>query len=126
RQVGSSWRMDETYVNIKGRWYYLYRAVDKEGKTVDFYLSKNRDKKAAERFFKKAIVTNGLPDKIAIDKSGANKAGIDNINFTLALLLMVCGVFMPILVRQIKYLNNIIEQDHRAIKRIIKPMMGFK
>jgi len=126
RQVGSSWRMDETYVRLKSKWYYLYRAVDKEGKTVDFYLSKKRDKKAAKTFFKKAIGTNGLPGRIAIDKSGANKAGIDDINLVLALLFMMFGIFIPILVRQIKYWNNIVEQDHRAIKRITKPMMGFK
>ena len=72
--IGRSWRMDETYVKIKGVWHYLYRAVDKEGNTVDFLLSKNRDKKAAKRFFKKAIDTHGLPEKVTIDKSGSNKS----------------------------------------------------
>ena len=74
--VGRSWRMDETYIKIKGRWKYLYRAVDKEGRTVDFLLTAKRDRKAAKRFFKNAIGTNGTPEKIKIDKSGANTAGI--------------------------------------------------
>lgn len=125
-QVGCSWRADETYVKIKGQWHYLYRAVDKEGNTVDFYLSRNRDKATAEAFFKKAIGDNMLPEKVVIDKSGANKAALDNLNLQLALLFWMTGILMPILVRQIKYLNNRVEQDHRAIKKIINPMKGFK
>ncbi len=62
--------MDETYIKVKGQWYYLYRAVDKENNTIDFLLTKKRDKKAAKRFFVKAIKNNGLPEKITIDKSG--------------------------------------------------------
>ena len=125
-QVGCSWRADETYVKIKGQWHYLYRAVDKEGNTVDFYLSKNRDKSGAESFFKKAIGDNMLPEKVVIDKSGANKAALDSLNLQLALLFLMTGILMPILARQIKYLNNLVEQDHRAIKKIINPMKGFK
>ena len=68
RPVGSSWRMDETYIKINGQWKYVYRAVDKEGQTVDFLLSAKRDKAAAMRFFNKAMLFNGLPDKIAMDK----------------------------------------------------------
>ncbi|EGU40614.1 ISSod8, transposase, partial [Vibrio ichthyoenteri ATCC 700023] len=68
RQVSSSWRMDETYIKIKGEWWYYYRAVDKFGDVVDFYLSKERDEKAAQAFLRKAIKTNGLPDKVVIDK----------------------------------------------------------
>ncbi len=125
-QVGCSWCMDETYVKIKGQWNYLYRAVDKEGKTVDFYFSKNRDRSAAEAFFTKAIGDNMLPEKVFIDKSGANKAALDSLNIQLALLFMMTGICLPILLRPIKYLNNLIEQDHRAIKKIINPMKGFK
>ena len=117
RAVGDSWRMDETYIKVKGVWKYLYRAVDKQGKTVDFLLTAKRDMAAAKRFFDKAMGANGDPDKVAMDKSGANKAAIDAIN--------ACRD-VPILVRQVKYLNNIVEQDHRAIKRVTKPMLNFK
>jgi putative transposase len=126
RKVGDSWRMDETYVKIKGVWHYLYRAVDKEGNTVDFMLSKNRDEAAAKAFFIKAMGSSGLPEKATIDKSGANKAALDAINLDFSIFALLGYSFIQIIVRQIKYLNNIIEQDHRGIKRIIKPMMGFK
>lgn len=119
KPVNKSWRMDETYVKVKGKWYYLYRAVDKFGDTIDFLLSKNRTKKAARKFFNKAIKSSGIPEKITIDKSGANKAGIDSINKKLK-------KDQRIKIRQIKYLNNIIEQDHRFIKKIINPTKGFK
>lgn len=117
RPVGVGWRVDETYIKVKGDWVYLYRAVDKDGKTIDFLLTKTRDKAAALRFFKKAIQDNGDPEKVTIDKSGANKAGIDEIN---------AERDIPITVRQAKYLNNVVEQDHRAVKRVTGPMLGFK
>ena len=117
RSVGSSWRLDETYVKVKGVWKYLYRAVDKAGATVDFLLTAKRDCKAALRFLRKAIRCNGTPEKITIDKSGANAAAIGSYNTD-----HKAGIEM----RQIKYLNNIVEQDHRAIKRQIRPMLGFK
>ena len=124
--VGISWRMDATYIKVKGQWLYLYRALDKEGQTVDFMLSEKRDEPAAREFFEKAIGSSGLPDKVTMDKSGANKAGIDTINLTLALLFMLGRMFVQLTVRQIKYLNNIVEKDHRFIKKITKPMKGFK
>ncbi|MGK5049034.1 IS6 family transposase [Janthinobacterium sp. GB4P2] len=117
RPVGGNWRMDETYIKVKGVWKYLYRAVDKEGKTVDFLLTAKRDMAAAKRFFDKAMGANGDPEQVAMDKSGANKAAIDAIN---------AGRDVPIVVRQVKYLNNIVEQDHRAIKRVTRPMLNFK
>ena len=117
RPVGSSWRMDETYIKVKGAWKYLYRAVDKEGKTVDFLLTAQRDKAAAMRFFEKAMKANGVPEKVTMDKSGANKAAMDGINQDRD---------VPIEVRQVKYLNNIVEQDHRFVKRVTRPMLGFK
>jgi putative transposase len=117
-----SWRMDETYTRVKGRWTYLYRAVDKFGKTLDFMLSEKRDEAAATAFFKQAIENNGVPEKVVIDKSGANQAGLLNIN----LLLWFLGFWPLIEILQVKYLNNIIEQDHRFIKKITKPMKGFK
>ena len=121
-----SWRMDETYLKIKGEDVYLYRAVDKSGDTVDFMLSKKRDKSAALKFFRKSIGSNGLPEKVTMDKSGANKLGIDTINMILLFISCFLKTILHITVRHIKYLNNIVEQDHRAIKRITKPMMGFK
>jgi putative transposase len=124
--VGVSERMDETYLKIKSQWVYLYRAVDKEVQTVDFMLSEKRDEPAASAFFEKAISSSGVPDKVTMDKSGANKAGIDTINLQLALLFMMGGLFLQIKIRQIKYLNNIAQQDHQFIKRITKPMKGFK
>jgi len=126
RNVGSSWRMDETYIKIKGMWHYLYRAVDKEGDTIDFMLSKKRDETAAKAFFVKAIGSSGLPEKVTIDKSGANNAGLNAINLQLIIFYLLGCTLMQINIRQIKYLNNIVEQDHRGIKRITNPMMGFK
>ena len=105
RAVGSSWRMDETYIKVKGVWKYLYRAVDKDGNTVDYLLTAKRDKAAARRFFEKAMRLHGLPEKIAMDKSGANKAAIDDIND---------GLENKIVVRQVKYLNNIVEVRHEV------------
>lgn len=80
RSVGMSWRMDEIYVKNRGKWTYLYRAVDKQGNTIDFLLSAKRDRKAALRFFKKAIRSNGLPHTVTIDKSGANNAALESLN----------------------------------------------
>ncbi len=115
--VGSSWRMDETYILVKGVWKHRYRAVDKAGKTIDFLLTAKRNKKAAMRFFVKAIKSNGAPEKVTMDKNGANKSAIDQI---------VEDKDIVVEVRQIKYLNNIVEQDHRAVKRNTRPMLGFK
>ena len=117
RPVGTSWRMDETYISVKGQWKYLYRAVDKAGRTVDFLLTAKRDRKAALRFLRKAIDQCGMPQKITIDKSGANTAAIDSYNAE-----HEAGIEL----RQVKYLNNIVEQDHRSIKRMTRPMLGFK
>jgi len=77
RPVGTSWRMDETYIKINGQWKYLYRAVDKAGQSVDFLLTAHRGKKAARRFFRKALCQQGLPEKVTIDKSGANLAALE-------------------------------------------------
>src|SRR5262245_47441930 len=117
RSVGKSWRMDETYVKIKGKWAYLYRAVDKEGQTIDFLLTSQRNRDAAEACLRKAIRTQGLPEKNTIDKSGANTAAIKRYNKTQQ---------TTIVIRQSKYLNNVVEQDHRAVKRVLKPTLGFK
>src|ERR1039458_8456810 len=117
RKVGRSWRMDETCLKVKGEWKYLYRAVDKAGDTVDFLLRAHRDMAAARRFFEQAIERNGAPEIVTIDKSGSNVAALEAINAERR---------KQIFVRQVKYLNNIAEQDHRAIKRRTRPMLGFK
>jgi transposase-like protein len=119
RPVGRSWRMDETYVKISGQWQYLYRAVDRDGDgdTVDFLLRARRDHAAARAFFERTIGLLDVPEKITIDKSGANTAAITSI-------LVDSG--LTIEMRQSKYLNNIVEQDHRAVERITRPMLGLK
>jgi transposase-like protein len=119
KPVNGSWRMDETYIKLNGKWVYLYRAVDKEGNTIDFLLRAKRDAVAAKAFFKKAIKHNGRPEKVTVDKSGSNKAALDYCNQDLS-------ENEKIQIRQIKYLNNIIEQDHRFIKKRTKPTLGFK
>jgi transposase-like protein len=95
---------------VRGRWGYLYRAVDRDGDTVDFRPTAHRDEAAARRFLERAIDRHGEPEKITIDKSGANTAAISSYNAD-----HEAGIEL----RQCKYLNNIVEQDHRAIKRII-------
>lgn len=117
--VVSSWRMDETYIKVKGKWVYLYRAVDEYGTTIDFLLRAKRNTQAAKSFFKKAIKQHGKPEKINVDKSGANKAALDIINHNYL-------ETQQIEIRQNKYLNNMIEQDHRFIKKRTKLTLGFK
>lgn len=119
KPVGNSWRMDETYIKVNGSWVYLYRAVDSLGNTIEFLLRKHRDADAAKAFFRKAFKYNGHPKKIAIDKSGSNISALKATNKTLS-------KDKQIEVRQVKYLNNIVEQDHRFIKKRTKPMLGFK
>ena len=114
---GKSWRMDETYIKVAGEWKYLYRAAGRAGDTVDFLLTAKRDLAAARRFLERAINLHDVPEKITIDKSGANTAAIESVK---------ADACVDILMRQCKYLNNIVEQDHRAIKRITRPMLGFK
>jgi putative transposase len=117
RPVWSSWRMDETYIRVRGKWRYLYHAVDKSGETVDFLLTEQRDKDAALRFLKKAILQNEVPGTITIDGSDANEAAIKRYN-------QEHGTAIEI--RQVGYLNDIVEQDHRAVMRVTRPMLGLK
>ena len=117
RRGGVSWRFDETYIKVRGQWKYLYRAVDKDGDTIDFLLAAKRDTKAALRFLRQAISNNGTPVKINIDKSGANTAAIEAYN-------KESGATIEI--RQCKYLKNIVEQDHRRVKQKTRAALGFK
>jgi transposase-like protein len=118
--VGRSWRVDETYVKIRGKWVYLYRAVDRAGKTVDFRLSSKRDVAAAKAFFAKAIKTQGCaPNAITLDGYAASHRAVRELR-TDGLLPKDTTL------RSSKYLNNLIEQDHRNIKSRINTMLGFK
>lgn len=120
RPVGGSWRVDETYVKIKGRWTYLYRAVDKAGKTVDFLLRANRDVAAAKAFFGRAFASRGrLPHKITLDGYQASHRAAREV-----LEQHRGGARTEI--RSSKYLNNLIEQDHRSIKHRLGAMLGLK
>ncbi|MCT9858125.1 IS6 family transposase [Priestia megaterium] len=119
--TNDSWRVDETYIKVKGQWMYLYRAVDSEGNTIDFYLSKSRDKQAAKRFFKKALAASHICKTrvITVDKNPAYPVAIQELKEE---------KHMPegIQIRQVRYLNNILEQDHRFIKKRVRSMLGFK
>jgi transposase-like protein len=119
RPVGASWRIDETYVKVKGCWVYLYRAVDKVGQTVDFLLSEHRDIAAAKRFFEQAIEKRGVPEKITLDGYAASHAAVAELQEDDVLPT-------DLTVRTNKYLNNVIKQDHRKIKQRVRPMLGFK
>jgi len=118
--TNDSWRVDETYIEVKGGWKYLYRAVDSIGNTLDFMLSAKRDGKAAARFFRKVLKATHTqtPRVITVDKNAAYPVAVEALKAdeTLAAETKL---------RQSKYLNNIIEQDHRNIKRLTKPTMGF-
>ncbi len=120
RPTLDSWRVDETYIEVKGEWKYLYRAVDSQGNTLDFMLSAKRDARAAERFFRKALNTshNLEPRVINVDKNAAYPKAIDELKAE-ETIPETCEL------RQNKYLNNIVEQDHRFIKRLVNPAMGF-
>lgn len=127
RGVTGKWHVDETYVKVRGRWMYFYRAIDSVGDTVEFFFSENRDLAAAKRFFNKALNRHGRPDRVVIDGSQTNREAILSCDMTDRLK----GGYgrnehNPITIKSSKYLNNRIEQDHRRIKRRIRPMLGFK
>jgi len=119
RSVGGSWRMDETYVRVKGEWMYLYRSVDKEGKTVNFLLSRKRDVNAAKVFLRRAIKEQRTPTKITLDAYAASHRAVADLKDNGELPNRV-------IVRTSKYLNNTVEQDHRRVKQRLRPMLGLK
>ena len=119
RSVGTSWRVDETYIKLKGKWVYLYRGVDKEGQTIDFFLSEHRDIVAAKRFLQEAIEKRGVPQKITLDGYAASHGAVAELQEE--------GILpAKLLVRTNRHLNNLIEQDHRRVKQRVRPMLGFK
>src|ERR687884_804058 len=107
---------DETYVKVKGRWTYLYRAVDRTGQTIDFLLSARRDAEAAKRFFRKALAQPHTrnPRTLTVDKNPAYPAAV-------AAMKRAGELWRFSRLRQVKYLNNIVEQNHRRIKRLVRP-----
>lgn len=115
-----SWRVDETYIKVKGSWTYLYRAVDSSGNTLDFFLSATRDAQAAKHFFRKVLAAPHTvpPRVITVDKNAAYPKAFKELKAE-GNLPQDCEL------RRVKYLNNIVEQDHRFIKRLVKPGMGF-
>jgi transposase-like protein len=121
RMTNGSWRVDETYIRVKGKWVYLYRAVDAAGQTIDFLLSPKRDAAAARRFFRKALMQPHTvnPQTITVDKNAA---------YAIAAKAMKQRgeLWRFAKLRQVKFLNNIVEQDHRRIKRLVRPGLGFK
>ncbi|MFC4171721.1 IS6 family transposase [Microvirga sp. GCM10011540] len=126
RAVTRRWHMDETYIKVRGRWLYLYRAIDSNGDTVEFWFSEKRNLTAAKRFLRKALKRHGRPERIVIDGSQTNREAILACDTTDRLQDRSRRQLKPIRIRQSAYLNNRIEQDHRAIKRRVRPMLGFK
>lgn len=118
-RIGKSWRVDETYIKVKGKWKYLYRAIDSKGNTIDFMLSARRNRSAAYRFFKKILKKQDSPQVINTDKNPAYPIAVKQLKSEKLLQ-------QATILRRDKYLNNIIEQDHRFIKKRIKPMLNFK
>ena len=143
KPLNDSWRVDETYIKIKGTWTYLYRAVDSEGNTLEFLLSPTRDAEAAKRFFLKALHSTAasapqahpVEEQVAEPTAAANPAtsaprviNVDkNAAYPKAIAELKAAGILPeaVELRQVKYLNNLIEQDHRFIKRRVKLGMGF-
>ena len=126
RAVTGKWHVDETYIKVRGQWMYLYRAIDSRGDTVEFHFSEHRDLAAAKRFFKKALQRHGHPDRVVIDGSQTNREAIVSCDTANRPQHRSRRRLKPIRIRQSQYLNNRIEQDHRLIKRRVRPMLGFK
>jgi transposase-like protein len=126
RAVAGKWHVDETYIKVRGQWRYLYRAIDSNGDTVEFWFSERRNLIAAKRFLSKALKRHGRPERIVIDGSQTNREAILSCDTADRLQDRSRRKLKPIRIRQSRYLNNRIEQDHRAIKRRVRPMLGFK
>ncbi|MPR11992.1 IS6 family transposase [Microvirga tunisiensis] len=126
RVVTSSWHIDETYIKVRGRWMYLYRAIDSNGDTIEFWFSERRNLTAAKQFLRKALKRHGRPERIVIDGSQTNRKAILSCDTADRLQNRSQRDLKPIRIRQSADLNNRIERDHRAIKRRVRPMMGFK
>ncbi len=123
RPIDGSWRADETYINVRGQWMFLYRAVDSRGRTIESYLSRKRDRAAAQAFFRRALKHHGQPRTITLDgfeptHSALRRMGMRNeFNYRWE---------NAVKIRTSQYLNNIVEQDHRRVKSRVGAMLGFK
>src|SRR3712207_4576572 len=126
RAVTGNWHFDETYIKVRGRWTYIYRDINSNGDTVEFWFSERRNLTAAKRFLRKALKRHGRPERIVIDGSQTNREAILSCDTADRLQNRSQCDLKPIRIRQSAYLNNRIEQDHRAIKRRVRPMLGFK
>jgi transposase-like protein len=126
RPVTGRWHVDETYIKVRGQWRYLYRAINSNGDTVEFWFSEQRNLAAAKRFLRKALKRHGRPARIVIDGSQTNREAILSCDTANQLEDRSRRKLKPICIRQSRYLNNRIEQDHRAIKRRTRPMLGFQ
>ena len=126
RAVTGKWHIDETYIKVRGRWMYLYRVIDSNGGTVEFWFSERRNLAAAKRFLRKALKRHGRPEGIVIDGSQTNREANLSCDAESRLQDGSRRSLVPIRIRQSQYLNNRIEQDYRAIKRRVRPMLGFK
>lgn len=126
RAVTGKWHVDETYIKVRGRWMYLYRAIDSAGDTVEFFFSEHRDLMAAKRFIRTSLKRHGRPERIVIDGSQTNREAIVACDGESRLRDGSRRKLKAIRIRQSQYLNNRIEQDHRCIKRRIRSMLGFK
>jgi transposase-like protein len=126
RAVTDRWHIDETYIKVRGRWMYLYRAIDSNDDTVEFWFSERRNLAAAKRFLRKALKRHGRPERIVIDGSQTNREAILLCDAESRLQDRSRRTLKPIRIRQSQYLNNRIEQDHRAVTRRVRPMLGFK
>ncbi len=117
--MGSSWRIDETYIKVKGHWVSLYRGVDKAVQTINFFLSKHRDMAAAKQFLQQAIEKRGRPEKLTLDGYAASQEAVGELQQE--------GLLpAELTVSTSKYLNNLIEQDHRRVKQRVRSMLGFQ
>jgi len=120
KPAGLSWRMDETYIKVAGEWTYLYRAVDQNGKTVDFFLSKRREVRAAKTLLRHAFRNHGDPLSITLDAYAASHRAAQEPKYSGEIF------YQKMRVRSCAYLNNVVEQDHRRVKSGVQPMLGFK
>jgi transposase-like protein len=126
RSVSRKWHVDETYIKVRGQWKYLYRAIDSNGGTVEFWFSERRNLSATKRFLRKALKRHGRPERIVIDGSQTKREAILSCDIESRLQERSTRELKPIWIRQSPYLNKRTEQDHRSIKRRVRPMLGFK